>query len=233
MISEIFSRIIDDALWKEIDSQKEIISSDTSTDEEKSQASVRLNAISDPVKGRQLIVQEMGIPVIIDEIKEELERDLRFAREYGADDVKVQLWQNTIDFFEELFKLVVKALINESNKRVDRGRVEQIGGGRRKLSRVLRLVADIVQSANHPPRRRVVDFDRLALFVFVLVDKDPIVLNAVARFALGSVGVENNADKSTRRVLGILGDDLSRRRPGRIHSFVVEDNEHPAPPRFF
>lgn len=98
MISNIFSRIIDEALWDEMDAQLDIIESDTATEEEKDQAKLRLHQIKDPITGRQMIAQEKGLPVILNEIKQELQWDLE-----GAPEGMKQLWQNTLDYFEDLF----------------------------------------------------------------------------------------------------------------------------------
>ena len=98
MISNIFSRIIDEALWDEMDAQLDIIESDTATEEEKNQAKLRLHQIKDPITGRQMIAQEKGLPVILNEIKQELQWDLE-----GAAEEMKPLWQNTVDYFEDLF----------------------------------------------------------------------------------------------------------------------------------
>ena len=98
MISNIFSRIIDEALWDEMDAQLDIIESDTATEEEKDQAKLRLHQIKDPITGRQMIAQEKGLPVILNEIKQEIQWDLE-----GASEEMKPLWQNTVDYFEELF----------------------------------------------------------------------------------------------------------------------------------
>jgi hypothetical protein len=98
MISSIFSRIIDEALWDEIDAQLDVIDSDTATQEEKDQAKQRLHQIKDPLTGRQTIAQEKGLSVILNEIKQELQWDLEEATE----EMK-QLWQNTLDYFDDLF----------------------------------------------------------------------------------------------------------------------------------
>ena len=98
MISNIFSRIIDEALWDEIDAQLDVIESDTATSEEKDQAKLRLHQIKDPLTGRQMIAQEKGLPVILNEIKQELQWDLE-----GASEDMKPLWQNTLDYFEDLF----------------------------------------------------------------------------------------------------------------------------------
>ena len=98
MISSIFSRIIDEALWDEMDAQLDIIESDTATEEEKNQAKLRLHQIKDPLTGRQMIAQEKGLSVILNEIKQELQWDLE-----GATEEMKQLWQNTIDYFDDLF----------------------------------------------------------------------------------------------------------------------------------
>ena len=98
MISGIFSRILDDAVMDEIDSLLDIVESDTSSEDEKNQAKRRINALRDPVNGRQLAAQEKGLDAIIDEIKQEIEWNLESA----DDDTKI-LWQNTLDYFEDLF----------------------------------------------------------------------------------------------------------------------------------
>ena len=98
MISEMFSKIIEEHLYDMMDAQLDIIDSDTATEKEKQEAKVELNRLKDPVNGRQYAAEDMTIPAILDEIKQQLEWDLEAAGEWNK-----TLWQNTIDFFTELF----------------------------------------------------------------------------------------------------------------------------------
>ena len=98
MISNIFSRIIDDHLWDTIDKQLDVIEDDTKTEEQKNEARETLHKLRDPLTGRQFAAQDKQLPVILNEIKQQLQWDLESASE----DTK-PLWQNTIDYFEDLF----------------------------------------------------------------------------------------------------------------------------------
>lgn len=98
MIADIFSDILDDAVQDEIDSQLDVVEDEAASEEEKTQARQRINALSDPVRGRQLAAQEKGIPAIMSEIKERIQDYME-----SADDSKKILYQNTIDYFNDLF----------------------------------------------------------------------------------------------------------------------------------
>lgn len=107
-ISDVFSRILEEALFDEMDAQLDVIESDTTTKEEKQQAKQRLNALRDPVKGRQLEAQELGIPVLMNKVV----KYITFCMEYAREEQK-PLFQNTLDFFEELFNTQASLDIEE------------------------------------------------------------------------------------------------------------------------
>ena len=98
MISNIFSDILDDAVMDEIDSLLDVVEDEAASEESKTQARQRINSLRDPVNGRQLAAQALGIPQIINMIKEKINAYM----EYADDDTK-PLYQNTLDYFEELF----------------------------------------------------------------------------------------------------------------------------------
>lgn len=98
MIADKFSAIIDNALWDEMDACLDVIESDTASEEEKTQARQRMNSLRDPLNGRQLVAKEKGIAVIMQEIRQEIETDMGYA----TDELK-PLYQNTLDYFTELF----------------------------------------------------------------------------------------------------------------------------------
>lgn len=98
MISNIFSRIIDDHLWDTIDKQLDVIEDDTKTEEQKNEARETLHKLRDPLTGRQFAAKDKQLPVILNEIKQELQWDLE-----GASEEMKPLWQNTLDYFEDLF----------------------------------------------------------------------------------------------------------------------------------
>ena len=108
MIADIFSDILDDAVQDEIDAQLDITESDAASEEEKTQARQRINALKDPVKGRQLAAQEVGIPAIIREIKNRIQDYME-----SAEDNQKVLYQNTIDYFEDLFNMQASLDIEE------------------------------------------------------------------------------------------------------------------------
>lgn len=98
MISGIFSRLIDEYWADAIDSCRATIDDSTASEEEKDDAKETLYKLLDPVKGRQYVVEEKKIDVLLREVKDEIQRDLDSATEE-----KKVLWQNTLDYFEELF----------------------------------------------------------------------------------------------------------------------------------
>ena len=98
MISNMFSDILDEALWDEIDSLLDVVEDDTTSEGEKAQAKQRINELKDPLGGRQKICQSIGIPFIMDGIKQMI----RNSMETASKEDKV-LWQNTLDYFEDLF----------------------------------------------------------------------------------------------------------------------------------
>ena len=98
MISNIFSNILDDAVMDEIDSLLDVVEDEAASEESKTQARQRINALRDPVNGRQLAAQALGIPQIINMIKEEIHIYMNYA-----DESTKPLYQNTLDYFEELF----------------------------------------------------------------------------------------------------------------------------------
>lgn len=98
MIADIFSEKIDLTLGDEIDACLDIIESGSASEDEKTQAKQRYNLLRDPLYGRQAIVQEKGV----DAIMQEIVQDIKTYMGYSKDDKKL-LYQNTLDYFTELF----------------------------------------------------------------------------------------------------------------------------------
>ena len=98
MIADKFSTIIDNAIWDEMDACLNVIEDDTSSEDEKTQARQRLYSLRDPLRGRQLVVEEIGIAAIVEEIRQDIETDMEYA-----DEEQQILYQNTLDYFKELF----------------------------------------------------------------------------------------------------------------------------------
>ena len=98
MISDYFSDIIDDYLLDEIDRLDEIIDDTNRTDEEKEEARTLKNLLRDPINGRQYAANKIQIGNILSQIKDKIRRNVN-----SHDGVEKQLWQNTLDFFDELF----------------------------------------------------------------------------------------------------------------------------------
>lgn len=108
MIADMFSDILDDAVQNEIDALQDVVDSDSASEDEKTQAKQRINALRDPVNGRQLAAQELGIPAIASQIRQQIEWNLESAPEDRR-----QLWQNTLDYFEDLFNAQASLDIEE------------------------------------------------------------------------------------------------------------------------
>lgn len=108
MIADMFSDILDDAVQNEIDALQDVVDSDSASEDEKTQAKQRINALRDPVNGRQLAAQELGIPAIASQIRQQIEWNLESAPED-----RKQLWQNTLDYFEDLFNAQASLDIEE------------------------------------------------------------------------------------------------------------------------
>jgi hypothetical protein len=98
IISSIFSRIIDEHLWDLMDKQLGVLEDENATEQQKNDAREILHKLKDPITGRQFAAQDKQLPITINEIKQELQWDL----EEASEEMK-PLWQNTIDYFEELF----------------------------------------------------------------------------------------------------------------------------------
>ena len=98
MIADYFSDIIDDYLLDEIDRLDEIIEDTNRTDEEKEEARTLKNLLRDPINGRQYAANKIQIGNILSQIKDKIRRNVN-----SHDGVEKQLWQNTLDFFDELF----------------------------------------------------------------------------------------------------------------------------------
>ena len=98
MIADYFSDIIDDYILDKLDRLNDIIENDNATAEDKEEARKIRNLLRDPINGRQYAVNKIQIGNIIDQIKEKIKKNV--DRHEG---VEKQLWQNTFDFFEELF----------------------------------------------------------------------------------------------------------------------------------
>ena len=98
MIADYFSDIIDDYILDELDRLNDIIEDDDATAEEKEEARKIRNLLRDPINGRQYAANKIQIGNILDQIKDKIRRKVN-----SYDGVKKQLWQNTLDFFKELF----------------------------------------------------------------------------------------------------------------------------------
>ena len=98
MIADYFSDIIDDYLLDEIDRLDEIIENTNRADEEKEEARTLKNLLRDPINGRQYAANKIQIGNILSQIKDKIRRNVN-----SHDGVEKQLWQNTLDFFDELF----------------------------------------------------------------------------------------------------------------------------------
>ena len=98
MIADKFSAIIDDALFDAIDDCLDVIDDSTSSENAKNEARQQLSMLRDPLNGRQYVVQEKGIPDMLSEVIQQIKYDM----EYASEDKKL-LYQNTLDYFDELF----------------------------------------------------------------------------------------------------------------------------------
>ena len=98
MISDYFSDIIDDYILDELDRLNDIIGNADSTDKEKEEARTLKNLLRDPVNGRQYAANKIQIGNILDQIKDKIRRKVN-----THEGTERQLWQNTFDFFDELF----------------------------------------------------------------------------------------------------------------------------------
>ena len=98
MISDYFSDIIDDYILDELDRVNEIIEIPESSDKDKEEARTLKNLLRDPINGRQYAANKIQIGNILDEVKDKIRRKVN-----SYDGVEKQLWQNTLDFFDELF----------------------------------------------------------------------------------------------------------------------------------
>ena len=99
LISDFFSDIIDENIQDIKDSLKKAAEDQRLSESKRTEAKKKLNEFRDPIKGRQLVAQHLGIPVIINKIREQIEMD----RDSTSDENKKILYQNTLDYFEELF----------------------------------------------------------------------------------------------------------------------------------
>jgi hypothetical protein len=98
MISDYFSDIIDDYILDELDRVNEIIENPESSDKDKEEARTLKNLLRDPINGRQYAANKIQIGNILSQIKDKIRRNVN-----NHDGVEKQLWQNTLDFFDELF----------------------------------------------------------------------------------------------------------------------------------
>ena len=112
MIADYFSDIIDDYIMEQqdilldnIDSYNGILNDKNTNEEEMKEAQNRkdedmqlLNLLRDPVNGRQYAANKIQIGNIIDQIKNKIKRNID-----SHEGTEKQLWQNTLDYFEELF----------------------------------------------------------------------------------------------------------------------------------
>lgn len=98
MIADYFSDIIDDYILDELDRVNEIIENPESSDKDKEEARTLKNLLRDPINGRQYAANKIQIGNILDEVKDKIRRKVN-----SYDGVEKQLWQNTLDFFDELF----------------------------------------------------------------------------------------------------------------------------------
>ena len=98
MISDYFSDIIDDYILDELDRVNRIIENPESSDKDKEDARTLKNLLRDPINGRQYAANKIQIGNILDEVKDKIRRKVN-----SYDGVEKQLWQNTLDFFDELF----------------------------------------------------------------------------------------------------------------------------------
>ena len=98
MIADYFSDIIDDYIMDETDRLLDIIEDDNATEEEKENARTLRNLLRDPINGRQYVANKIQIGAILDQIKDKIKK--KVDKNEG---VKKQLWQNTLDFFDEIF----------------------------------------------------------------------------------------------------------------------------------
>ena len=108
MISDMFTDVIDEELNAAIEEQTSIINDENASKEERNQAMVRRGKLLDPLEGRQFLVQELTVPVIVDRIVDTLNTYME-----DADDESRVLYENTIEFFEELFNTQASLDIEE------------------------------------------------------------------------------------------------------------------------
>lgn len=113
-IANLFSDIIDTHYFERLDELDSIINDTKATEEEKNAAKVEKTRILDPVNGRQYIAGEViGIPQIMQEIKDTLQTWMEDDIE-NNEGRRAVLFQNTLDYFEDLFNAQASLDIEES-----------------------------------------------------------------------------------------------------------------------
>ena len=98
MIADYFSDIIDDYIMDKTDRLLDTIEDDNATEEEKENARTLRNLLRDPINGRQYAANKIQIGAILDQIKDKIRRNVD-----SHEGAEKQLWQNTLDFFDEIF----------------------------------------------------------------------------------------------------------------------------------
>ena len=113
-IANLFSDIIDTHYFEKLDALDDIINDPNRSETEKNAARAEKVKVLDPVNGRQYIAGEVvGIPQIIEEIKETLRNWMEDDIENNNGEREV-LFQNTLEYFEDLFNTQASLDIEES-----------------------------------------------------------------------------------------------------------------------
>ena len=99
MIADYFSDIIDDYLSDEIDRLVDEIEDPNIPEKQKEQDRALLNLLRDPVNGRKFAANKLQIGNIVAEIKRRVKRNAE-----NMTGKQQQLWQNTLEYFDELFE---------------------------------------------------------------------------------------------------------------------------------
>ncbi len=108
MIADMFSDRIDNFINSELERLDGILADEKATQEAKNEASELKTLYRDPIKGRQEAVKQKQVGVIISEIKQALKYNTNVS-----DAVLSKKYQDTIDFFEDLFNSQASLEIEE------------------------------------------------------------------------------------------------------------------------